>query len=114
MDYVFSLTRDDRRNLLGANNQMATSRAAQLNKDNTLKNSRFFLRIVYAVSKEEFLNAPLWALPKGAKIALTREKNLDMYKNFKAEAKAPGTPLARSAGDQDLPSAGSSAGTPAS
>ena len=82
VDYVFSLTRDDRRNLLGANNQMSTSRAAQLNKDNTLRNSRFFLRIVYAVSKEEFLNAPLWALPKGAKIALTREKNLDMYKNF--------------------------------
>jgi len=82
VDYVFSLTIDDRMNLLGANNRASVSKASQLNKDNTLKSSRFFLRIVYAVSKEEFLNAPLWALPKGAKIAMTREKDFDMYKNF--------------------------------
>ena len=82
VDYVFSLSIDDRMNLLGATNRMSVGRTSQVNKDYTLKSSRFFLRIVYAVSKEEFLNAPLWALPSGAKIAMTKEKNFDMYKNF--------------------------------
>ena len=82
VDYVFALSIDDRMNLLGATNRMSVGRTSQVNKDYTLKSSRFFLRIVYAVSKNEFLNAPLWALPWGTKIALTKEKGFDMYKNF--------------------------------
>ena len=87
MDYVFSLHLDDRMNLLGVNSRNGINKAAQLNKDYTLKNSRLFLRMVCSISKDEFLNAPLWALPSGVKMSLTRgnkslQGGLDLYENF--------------------------------
>ena len=87
MDYVFSLRIDDRMNLLGVNSRNGINMAAQLNKDYTPKNSSLFLRIVRYISKDEFLNAPLWALPSGAKMGLTRgnkslQSGFDLYKNF--------------------------------
>ena len=80
VDYVFSLKQTDRNNLLGRKSY--SPKNSFVNKDYTLKNHRFFLRLVRHVSKDEFLNAPLWALPAGAKTALSKEEGMDIYEQF--------------------------------
>jgi hypothetical protein len=88
VNYVFSLSHDDRKMLLGRSGQ--TSFSPNLTSDYRMKNGQFIYRLFYAVSKDEFLSAPLWTIPRHMKMTLGRTMKskgvaIDIYAKFNEE-----------------------------
>ena len=85
VDYVFSLSHCDRKMLMGRSG--GANFSTTLTPDYRLRNGQFIYRLFHAVSKDEFLSAPLWAIPRHMKMTLGRKMHgkgvsINIYQDF--------------------------------